>query len=141
MEERVDRFRDRPRFIAAVVAGFAALGLLLAAAGLYGVLSFLVAQQTREIGVRMALGARPRDIGLRVQLRAGAWIGAGAILGAAASLALARTVRGLLFEVSPEDPVSLLAPVLALCAAGALAAWLPSRRAARVDPVVALRCE
>jgi len=141
MEERVDRFRDRPRFIAAVVAGFAALGLLLAAAGLYGVLSFLVAQQTREIGVRMALGARPRDIGLRIQLRVGAWIGAGAILGAAASLALARTVRGLLFEVSPDDPVSMLAPVLALCAAGALAAWLPSRRAARVDPVVALRCE
>jgi predicted permease len=141
MEERVDRFRDRPRFIAAVVAGFAALGLLLAASGLYGVLSFLVAQQTREIGVRMALGARPRDIGLRIQLRAGAWIAAGVILGTAGSLALARTVNGLLFEVSPEDPVSMLAPALALCAAGALAAWLPSRRAARVDPVVALRCE
>ena len=141
MEARVDHLRDRPRFIAAVIAGFAALGLLLAAAGLYGVLSFLVAQQTREIGVRMALGARPRDIGLRVQLRAGAWIAAGVVVGTAGSLALARTVSGLLFEVSPQDPVSLLAPVLALCAAGALAAWLPSRRAARVDPVVALRCE
>jgi putative ABC transport system permease protein len=141
MEDRVDRFRDRPRFIAAVVAGFAALGLVLAAAGLYGVLSFLVAQQTREIGVRMALGARPRDIGLGVQLRAGAWIATGVIVGTAGSLALARTVRGLLFEVSPEDPVEMLAPVLVLCAAGALAAWLPSRRAARVDPVFALRCE
>jgi len=139
MEERVDRFRDRPRFIAAVVAAFAALGLGLAAAGLYGVLSFLVAQQTREIGVRMALGARPRDIGLRVQLRAGAWIAAGVLVGTAGSLALARTVRGLLFDVSPGDPVSLAAAVLALCVAGALAAWLPSRRASRVDPVVALR--
>lgn len=141
LEERVDHFRDRPRFIAAVIAAFAALGLLLAAAGLYGVLSFLVALQTREIGVRMALGARPRDIGLRVQLRAAAWIGSGVVVGTAGSLALARTVRGLLFEVSPGDPVSILAPVLALCAAGALAAWLPSRRAAGVDPVVALRCE
>jgi predicted permease len=141
MEERVDRFRDRPRFIAAVVAGLAALGLVLAAAGLYGVLSFLVAQQTREIGVRMALGARPRDIGLGVHLRAGALVATGVMVGTAGSLALARTVRGLLFEVSPEDPVSLLAPVLALAAAGVLAAWLPSRRAARVDPVVALRGE
>ena len=118
MEARVDGFRDRPRFIAAVLAAFAAIGLLLAAAGLYGVLSFLVAQQTREIGVRMALGARPRDIGLRVQVRAGVWIAAGVVVGTTASLALVRTVRGLLFEVSPEDPVSMLAPVLALCAAG-----------------------
>ena len=141
MEERVDRFRDRPRFIAAVVAGFALLGLVLAAAGLYGVLSFLVAQQTREIGVRMAVGASPRDIGWSVQWRAGVWIAAGVVVGTAGSLGLSRTVRGLLFDLSPQDPVSMIVPVVALVLAGALAAWLPSRRAARVEPVVALRCE
>ena len=141
MEERVDRFRDRPRFLAAVVAGFALLGLVLAAAGLYGVLSFLVAQQTREIGVRMAVGASPRDIGWIVQSRAAVWIAAGVVVGTAGSLVLSRTVRGLLFELSPQDPASMILPVVALALAGAVAAWLPSRRAARIDPVVALRCE
>jgi hypothetical protein len=141
MEERVDRFRQRPRFIAAVVAGFAGLGLLLAAVGLYGLLAFLVAQQTREIGVRMALGARPRDVALRVQWQAGAWISTGVLAGVAGSLALSGAIRGLLFEVSPADPISLVVPVITLCAVGILAAWLPARRAAQVDPVVALRCE
>ena len=141
LEERVDQYRERPRFLAAVLAAFAAAGLLLAALGLYGLLAFLVARQTREIGVRMALGARPRDIALRVQVEAAWWIGAGIVLGGAGSVALAGTVRGLLFEVSPGDPLSLALPAVTLCGAGALAAWLPSRRAARVDPVVALRIE
>jgi putative ABC transport system permease protein len=141
MEERVDRYRQRPRFIAALVAGFASLGLLLAAVGLYGLLAFLVAQRTREIGVRMALGARPRDVALRVQWQAGAWISVGMAAGVAGSLALSGAIRGLLFEVSPADPISLAVPAVTLCAVGALAAWLPSRRAAQVDPVVALRCE
>ncbi len=141
VEERVDRFRERPRFIAAVVAGFAGLGLLLAAVGLYGLLAFLVAQQTREIGVRMALGARPSDVAWRVQGQAAAWVATGVAVGAAGSLALSGAIRGLLFEVSPWDPVSLVVPALVLCAVGFAAAWWPSRRAARVDPVVALRCE
>jgi putative ABC transport system permease protein len=141
MEQRVDRFRQRPRFIAAVLAGFASLGLLLAAVGLYGLLAFLVAQQTREIGVRMALGARPRDVALRVQSQAGAWIATGIVAGMAGSLALSGAIRGLLFEVSPWDPISLAIPAATLCAVGALAAWLPSRRAAQVDPAVSLRCE
>lgn len=141
METRVDRFRDRPRFLAFLVALFAALGLLLAAVGLYGVLSFLVAQQTRQIGVRMALGARPRDIALQVQKHAGVWTAAGVAAGLAGSLALARVVRGLLFEVSPVDPLSFSVAVAVLVAVAALAAWLPSHRAARVDPVIALRHE
>ncbi|HTX35010.1 MAG TPA: ABC transporter permease [Bryobacteraceae bacterium] len=141
MEERVDQFRERPRFIAAVVAGFAGLGLLLAAVGLYGLLAFLVAQQTREIGVRMALGARPGDVAWRVQGQAAVWVASGVAVGAAGSLALSGAIRGLLFEVSPWDPVSLVVPALILCAVGVAAAWWPSRRAARVDPVVALRCE
>jgi len=113
----------------------------LAAVGLYGVLSFLVAQQTREIGVRMALGARPRDIALQVQKYVGIWMGIGMATGLAGSFPLARAIRGLLFEVSPTDPVSLIAAVTALVVTAALAAWIPSYRAARVDPAIALRSE
>jgi hypothetical protein len=141
MEERVQRFRERPRFVAILVGLFAALGLLLAAVGLYGVLAFQVARQTREIGVRMAIGARPRDIALQVQKYAGIWTGIGVAAGLAGSFAFARTIRGLLFEVSPTDPVSLIAAVTVLVLTAAVAAWIPSYRAARVDPVIALRGE
>jgi predicted permease len=141
LEQRVDRFRERPRFVATLVGLFAGLGLLLAAVGLYGVLSFLVARQTREIGVRMAIGARPVDIVLQIQKYAGIWTGVGVIAGLAGSFALARTIRGLLFEVSPNDPVSFLVSAAVLLVTAALAAWIPSSRAARIDPVVALRNE
>ncbi len=141
LELRVDRFRERPRFVATLVGLFAGLGLLLAAVGLYGVLSFLVARQTREIGVRMAIGARPLDIALQIQKYAGLWTGIGVAAGLAGSFALARTIRGLLFEVSPGDPVSLLVSAAVLLATAALAAWIPSSRAARIDPIIALRNE
>ena len=141
MESRVARSTERPRFLAALVALFALFGLALAAIGLYGVLSFLVAQRTREIGIRMALGARPRDVALQVQGHAAIWAGAGVAAGLAGSLAFARMVRGLLFEVPPGDPVSLAAAVMVLAATAVLAAWLPAHRAARTDPVVALRQE
>ena len=141
LEQRVDRFRERPRFVAALIGLFAGLGLVLAAVGLYGVLSFLVARQTREIGVRMAIGARPVDIALRIQEYAGIWTGIGVIAGLAGALALARAIRGLLFEVSPNDPVSLLVSATVLLVTAALAAWIPSSRAARIDPVIALRNE
>jgi predicted permease len=141
MDGRVERFRERPRFVAILVGLFAALGLLLAAVGLYGVLSFLVARQTREIGVRMAIGARPRDIALQVQRYAGVWTAVGVVAGLAGSFELARTIRGLLFEVSPTDPISLAAAVAVLVVTAGLAAWIPSHRAARVDPVIALWTE
>jgi len=141
LDQRVDRFRERPRFVATLVGLFAGLGLLLAAVGLYGVLSFLVARQTREIGVRMAIGARPLDIALQIQKYAGLWTGIGVAAGLAGSFALARTIRGLLFEVSPGDPVSLLVSAAVLLVTAALAAWIPSSRAARIDPVIALRNE
>ena len=141
MDERVQRFQERPRFVAILVGLFAALALLLAAVGLYGVLSYLVARQTREIGVRMAIGARPRDIALQVQKYAGIWTGIGVATGLAGSLALACTIRGLLFEVSPTDPVSLIAAVTVLLVTAAVAASIPAYRAARVDPVVALHSE
>ena len=141
LEGRVQRFRERPRFVALLVGLFAALGLLLAAVGLYGVLSFLVAQQTREIGVRLALGARPRDIALQVQKHVGIWMAMGVATGLAGSFALAGAIRGLLFEISPTDPISLIAAATALVVTAALAAWIPSSRAARVDPAIALRSE
>jgi predicted permease len=139
--QRVDRFRERPRFVATLVGLFAGFGLLLAAVGLYGVLSFLVARQTREIGVRMAIGARPLDIALQIQKYAGIWTGMGVIVGLAGSFVLARAIRGLLFEVSPNDPLSLCVSGAVLLVTAALAAWVPSSRAARIDPVIALRNE
>lgn len=140
MEERVGRFREQPRFVALLVVLFAGFGVLLAAVGLYGVLSFLVTQRTREIGVRMALGARQRDIVAQVQMYA-AWTGTGIVAGMVCSLAAARMVRGLLFGVTPGDPVSLIAGIAVLALTSVLAAWVPSRRAAPVDPMVALRSE
>jgi len=141
LKQRVDRFRDRPRFIATLVGLFATLGLLLAAVGLYGVLSFLVARQTREFGVRMAIGARPVDIAWQIQKHAGIWTGIGVAVGLGGSFALARAIRGLLFEVSPGDPFSLVISTAVLVVTAALAAWIPSYRAAHIDPVVALRSE
>jgi putative ABC transport system permease protein len=141
MEQRVGRFREQPRFVATLVALFAGFAVLLAAVGLYGVLSFLVAQQTQEIGVRMALGARPRDIAVHIQAYAGLWTGVGIAAGAVCSLAVTRMVKGLLFGVAPDDPLSLIAGIAVLTLTAAVAAWIPSRRAARVDPMVALRYE
>jgi putative ABC transport system permease protein len=139
LAERVDRFRGRPRFIAMLISLFAAIAVLLAAVGLYGVMSFLVMQRTREIGVRMAVGAEPRDVVILVQTHAAVWTGVGMVIGLGCSFALARTIRGLLYEVSPGDPTSLAIAVAVLATVSALAAWIPSRRAARVDPIVALR--
>jgi predicted permease len=141
MTERVGRFREQPRFVATLVTLFAGFGVLLAAVGLYGVLSFLVTQQTQEIGVRMALGARPRDIAVQIQSHAGAWTGIGVAAGALCSWAVTRMVRGLLFGVTPGDPASLIAGITILALTAILAAWIPSRRAARVDPMIALRYE
>jgi putative ABC transport system permease protein len=139
LAERVDRLRDRPRFIAMLISLFATIAVLVAAVGLYGVMSFLVMQRTREIGVRMAVGAEPRDVVMLIQTHAAVWTGIGIVIGLGCSLALTRTIRGLLYEVSPGDPTSLAIAVAVLAAVSALAAWIPSRRAARVDPIVALR--
>ncbi|HEY6341364.1 MAG TPA: FtsX-like permease family protein, partial [Bryobacteraceae bacterium] len=141
LDARVDRFRERPRFTAALVSLFAVFGWILAAVGLYGVLSFLVSRRTREIGVRMALGATPAKIVALISGEAFAMVGAGLAAGVIAAAALTRLIQGLLFEISPEDPVSFGLAILALVAAAGLAAWIPSRRAAAVDPAVALRSE
>lgn len=141
IEQRVGKFAERPRFNAVLLGIFAGMGLLLAAIGLYGVVSFLVAQRTQEIGVRMALGATPRAIARLVLEHAARWTAAGAALGVIGSLVAVRLLRTMLFQVPARDPWTLAAAVVVLLAVALVAAWIPSRRAARVDPMQALRQE
>ncbi len=129
------------RFNAVLLGLFAGLALVLAMAGVYGVFSYVVAEQTHEIGVRMALGAQPgRMLGLI--LRRGALLAAGGVcLGGMASTFLVRALESQLFEVKPRDPTIFAAAALVLVAVALAACWIPARRAMRVDPLVALRCE
>ncbi len=139
MPQRMDQVTQRPRFNAILLSAFAAIGALLAAIGLFGVMSFLVAHRTREIGIRMALGATPASI-LRMTLQqAGRWTGAGILAGIAGSFAISRVLQSLLFEVQPADPRVFTGAVLLLCCMAWLAAAIPARRAARLDPMETLR--
>ena len=141
LQEIVDRVASPRRFFAMLVGGFALFGLLLASLGIYGVISYSVARRTKEIGIRMALGASTQEIRNSVVGRTlrMALIGIG--LGMAASLAVARLIGSLLFGVSPADPATFLGTVLVLGTMAAIAGYLPARRAARVDPTIALRAE
>jgi len=141
MDAVVSGAMSRPRFNLLLVASFAAVALVLSAVGIYGTLAYLVTRRTREIGIRMAIGARRTDV-LRLVMRQGmSPIAVGAGLGIVGSLVAARAIRSLLFGVTPNDPVSLvLAPTL-LAVVALVACYLPARRATRVDPLVALRDE
>jgi ABC-type antimicrobial peptide transport system permease subunit len=129
------------RFNASLLAVFAGIALFLAAVGLYGTMSFAVGRRTREIGVRMALGARPADV-LRMVLGEGLRLAAvGLCGGLVAAAALTWTMRGLLFGVTTADPLTFAGITLLLLAVALLATWVPARRAARVDPMRAIRCD
>lgn len=129
------------RFSMLLLAAFAAVGLILAAVGLYGVVAFSVSRRTQEIGVRMAMGAGRRDV-LRMVVADGMKLAVvGAALGLAAALALSRLMTTMLFEVKSLDPASYLAPLLLVLAVAAFASFVPARRATRVDPIAALRSE
>ncbi len=141
LEQRVDKLAQRPRFNAFLLAIFAGMGMVLAAVGLYGVMAFLVGQRTQEIGVRMAFGATPAAIAKLVLSRAAAWALAGAAVGIGGAWLAARAIRSLLYQVPEHDPGSLAAAVLGLLLIALAAAWSPARRAARVDPLTALRHE
>lgn len=141
MSQRVEKLADRPRFNAILLSLFAAMGMALAAIGIYGVVGFLVAQQTREIGVRMALGATPQGILKMVLSNVARWTIGGAIIGSIGAWFCTRLLESLLFEVRTHDPVLLCGAVLLLLGAAFLAAWIPARRAMRIDPMVALRYE
>jgi predicted permease len=139
--EQVAALTARPRFLAALLAAFAGLALVVAAAGLYAVASFLVTQRTRDIGVRMALGASPARIAKQVGSEAVYWIAAGAGLGYGLARLAARALAAELFNVPATDAWSWVGTVGALAAAFLLALIPPMRRAGRVDPAVALRAE
>ena len=124
-----------------LLTGFAAIGLLLASIGVYGVLAYYVSQRTREIGVRAALGATRRQLASMVVRQSMLPIAAGVILGVAGSLASGRLLQQFLFEVRPGDPQVIATIVVLLIGVGLLASWLPARRAAAIDPLVALRDE
>ncbi len=124
-----------------LLSGFAVIGLLLAAIGVYGVLAYYVSQRTREIGVRAALGASRRQLAGMVVRQSMTPIVCGAVLGIAGSLASGRLVQQLLSQVEPGDPGVTAAIVALLIVVGLLASWLPARRAASIDPMVALRDE
>jgi predicted permease len=130
-----------PRFNAILTAGFAALALFLAGCGLYGVMSYSVAQRNREIGIRMALGAQPADLRSMVVSQALRMGIAGLAIGLAGALAATRLLGTLLFDVSPSDPVTFAGVCGLLLGVVLVAAYLPARRATRVDPMVALRAE
>jgi putative ABC transport system permease protein len=135
----VDAVLTQERVMAALSGIFGALALLLAALGLYGVTSYAVNRRRAEIGIRLALGAAPGGVVALILRRALALIGGGILAGSLVSLWLARFVSPLLFGLQPRDPATLTAAILLLGAVGVLAAWLPARRASRIDPTRVLR--
>jgi predicted permease len=141
LDELVDSSVAQPRMNTLLLGGFAGIGLLLAALGIYAVLSFAVTQRTREIGVRIALGATAQDVLRMVLANGGLLFLMGAAIGLAAAVAMSRLVSHLLFEVSPGDPVSYVSVVGVFAIIALLACYIPARRAAKVDPMVALRYE
>lgn len=139
--EQINRSVQQERTFAQLVSGFAALAVLLACLGIYGTLAYSVARRTSEIGLRMALGARPWNIVQLVLRESLIPVVMGAVLGLAGAIASTRLVESMLFGLTPHDAPTFLIATLALVGSALLAAWLPSRRAARVDPMSALRCE
>jgi predicted permease len=141
MDDVVAQSNAPRRFTMFLLAIFAGAALFLAAIGIYGVLAYAVAQQTHEIGVRMALGAQPRDV-VRLVVGQGMRLAAiGAGLGVAAALFLSRLMVGMLYEVKPSDPVTFASVLVVLLIVALLACYIPARRATRVDPLAALRYE
>jgi len=141
LDERVSAAISRPRFNAGLLSAFAGAALLLAAIGVYGVLSYSVSSRLREIGVRLALGADARRV-VTLVLGEGLRLSSiGAAIGLVAAIAASRFIQGLVVGVSTSDPRILAAVVIVMTAVAAVAAFLPARRASAVDPIVVLRQE
>ena len=141
MSAVVARSMARVSFTLVLVGIAAAMALLLSAVGLYGAIAYAVGQRTNEIGIRMALGARAAQVAQLVVSQSVRLVAGGALIGLAGALAATRVLRALLFGVSPTDPITLGAALMTLLAVALVAAWVPARRAARVDPMTALRAQ
>ncbi|MBK9547517.1 MAG: FtsX-like permease family protein [Gemmatimonadetes bacterium] len=141
MDQRLAATIADRRFVMVVLATFALVALLLAAVGIHGVVAYTVAQRTREIGIRIALGAAPRRVQAMVQRGAMAVIGLGLAVGGVGALLGTRVMRAILYDVEPGDPLTLLLAVAVLGGVGFVASWLPARRGAHTDPVRAIRTE
>ena len=141
MKTRVEKLAQQPRFTAVLLFLFAGMGVLLAGIGIYGVVGFLVAQQTREIGIRIALGATSGSVLRMVLSNVARWTASGAALGLLGAWLSSRLLESLLFEVRAHDPLLLAAALFVLLAVAFFAAWVPARRAMAVDPMIALRYE
>jgi len=141
MARVVGRSIAQPRLHLVLFGLFAGLALILAAVGLYGLVAYTVEQRLREFGIRTALGATRGDIMRQVLANCGRLVAAGALLGTAGALASARMMEGLVYGVPLHDPLVLVGGVASLAVTALLACWLPARRAAKVDPVIALRAE
>ena len=141
MSDVVDSATARTRFTMLLLGLASAIALVLGAVGIYGVMAYGVSVRQREIGVRMALGARPGDVSWMISRQGMLLAGVGIVIGLGASVALTRFLRGLLYDVSPMDPVALIGAAVSLLGVTLLASWLPARRAAAVDPANALRAD
>jgi ABC-type antimicrobial peptide transport system permease subunit len=139
--EAADRFSHNIVVVNNTIAGFSLLGLVLASLGLYGVISNLVAQRTGEFGIRLALGAKPRDVlglvlgtGMRLTL-------IGLVIGCVLAYVLNRTLQAFMPSMTGSDPVTIMGVATVLFAIALLACWLPARRATKIDPIIALRAD
>ncbi|HET6852960.1 MAG TPA: ABC transporter permease [Pyrinomonadaceae bacterium] len=141
MDEVVSKSMVQPRFLALLLATFSGIALFLAAIGIYGVMAYSVAQRTQEIGVRMALGARPLHVLRLVLGQSLVMLLIGTVIGLAGAFALTRLMRTLLFEITATDPVTYVSVIGLLTVVALLACYIPARRAAKVDPLIALRYE
>ena len=132
---------SRPRLYAVLLGTFAGVAVVLAFVGIYGVIAYTVSQRTREIGIRMALGASPARVRRMVLAQSLAVAAGGIAVGLVAAAGLSRSLRGLLFGVEPLDPLTFAVVTTAFVAVVGIAAWLPSRRATKIMPVIALRVD
>jgi len=141
MDDIVDSSVSQPRFSSSLLSLFAALALMLASVGLYGVMAYSVSQRTNEIGIRIALGAKQTDVLKMIVVQGMKLALMGVAIGLAGALAIGRFLATMLYQVKPTDPLTLVFMSIALIGVSLLANYIPARRAAKVDPIVALRYE
>jgi ABC-type lipoprotein release transport system permease subunit len=141
LQQLVDKSVSSRRFVVLMLGGFALFALVLASLGIYGLISYSVTQRTQEIGIRMALGASAAHVQTRIVIQTLGLAALGMTIGIIGSLALTRSLSGLLFGITPTDPATFAAMLLTLGIVAGLAGYVPARRASRIDPLVALRTE